>query len=69
MIKAGHPVDYSDYDGFTPLLPVGRIAAFLPQDISDYLDKIKEHESNQNLPQTIADRAWMKNILQKDYRP
>ncbi len=50
-------------DGFTPVLAVGRIAASTPKDIQVYLNKVKEFEANQNLPQTIADRAWMKRIL------
>ncbi|TAK33595.1 MAG: hypothetical protein EPO28_17125 [Saprospiraceae bacterium] len=50
-------------DGFTPVIPVGRIAASKTGDIKVYLDKVKEFEANRDLPQTIADRGWMKHIL------
>lgn len=50
-------------DGFTPIIPVGRIAASLPNDVRVYLDKVKEFEANRGLPQTIDDRAWMKRVL------
>ncbi|MBI5914041.1 MAG: hypothetical protein HY842_01585, partial [Bacteroidetes bacterium] len=50
-------------DGFTPIIPIGRIAASTTEDIRIYLQKVKEFEANHDLPQTIADRAWMKNIL------
>jgi len=50
-------------DGFTPVIPIGRIAAITQEDIRIYLDKIKELEANKNLPQTLADRAWMKRVM------
>jgi hypothetical protein len=39
-----------------PSIPTGRIAANTPEEVLDYLEKIKQHESN-----TPAE--WMKNIL------
>lgn len=50
-------------DGFTPMIPIGRIAAVNQAEVKVYLDKVKEQESNKNLPQTLADRAWMKRVL------
>ncbi len=50
-------------DGFTPVIPIGRIAVSSTYDIRIYLNKVKEFEGNKNLPQTIEDRAWMKRVL------
>lgn len=50
-------------DGFTPLIPIGRIPAASQAQVGIYLDKIKELEANVNLPQTIADRGWMKRVM------
>lgn len=50
-------------DGFTPVIPIGRIAAKSANEIWIYLNKVKEFEQNKSLPQTIADKAWMKNNL------
>lgn len=50
-------------DGFTPVIPIGRIAAISQEDVHVYLEKVKELEANKNLPQTIADRAWMKRVM------
>ena len=50
-------------DGFTPLLPIGRIACWNTEDLAVYLDKIKAFEANANKPQSLQDRLWMKNIL------
>lgn len=50
-------------DGFTPVIPIGRLAALKPGEVSTYLDKVKEFEANRNLPQTIEDRLWMKKVL------
>lgn len=47
-----------------PALSVGRLAATRPEQIADYLNKVREHESAlASAPQTIADRAWMKRVL------
>lgn len=50
-------------DGFTPLLPIGRIACWNTNDLAVYLEKIKAFEANALRPQTIQDKLWMKNIL------
>jgi hypothetical protein len=47
-----------------PVLAVGRIAAYTPDMVRIYLDKVKETElAYQTAPQTIEDRAWQKNFL------
>ncbi|MCC6725722.1 MAG: hypothetical protein IT258_14530, partial [Saprospiraceae bacterium] len=50
-------------DGFTPVIPVGRIAAVSQEDVGVYLQKVKELEANNNAPQTLTDRAWRKRVL------
>lgn len=50
-------------DEFTPVIPVGRIAVSMIDDIQIYLEKVVEFERNRDLPQTIEDRAWMKRVL------
>jgi len=47
----------------TPKIAIGRIAAKTPDDIGIYLSKIQQHENNDNVPSTIADRAWMKKFI------
>jgi hypothetical protein len=47
-----------------PVLAVGRIAAYTPDMVRIYLDKVKETElAYQTAPQTIEDRGWQKNFL------
>ena len=46
-----------------PSLPVGRIAVINGDEVGIYLDKVESMEANFNNPQTIEDRAWMKNVL------
>ncbi|WP_276480941.1 C25 family cysteine peptidase [Paraflavitalea pollutisoli] len=49
----------------TPVIPIGRLSVVHPREIEDYLVKVKEYEQLQmNAPQTIADRAWTKNVVQ-----
>ena len=51
-------------DQYTPVVPIGRIAASSSEDINTYLQKVKEFEASRRIPQqSIADRAWMKRIL------
>jgi Peptidase family C25 len=53
-------------DGASPiaLTLIGRISAVTPEEVSNYLDKVKEYEAAQrNNLNTIADRAWMKNVV------
>jgi hypothetical protein len=53
-----------DGAGSTALTYIGRLSAVLPAEVSDYLGKIKEYEHAQKYnANTIADRAWMKNIV------
>lgn len=45
-------------------IPVGRLSVVTPTEIEIYLEKVKEYESvGANAPQTVAGRAWMKNIV------
>ena len=49
----------------TPETPIGRLAVITPQEIEDYLEKVKEYELAQQTPScNIADKSWMKNVLQ-----
>lgn len=45
------------------VVPVGRIAATTPKEISIYLRKVETLEATVNNGQTIEERAWMKNIM------
>jgi len=48
-----------------PVTPIGRISAVSAQEVSNYLEKVKEYETAQRSnANTIADRAWMKNITE-----
>ncbi|HVF97731.1 MAG TPA: C25 family cysteine peptidase, partial [Flavisolibacter sp.] len=47
----------------TPGLPVGRITAITPGEVSTYLKKVKDLEqAQQTLSPAIGDKAWMKNV-------
>jgi hypothetical protein len=47
-----------------PVLAVGRIAAYTPDMVRIYLDKVKETElAYQTAPQTIEARGWQKDFL------
>ena len=47
-----------------PLTPIGRISAINKQELSDYLEKVKQYEQVQTFTSpVIADKAWMKNIV------
>ncbi len=51
--------------GEYPLIPIGRLSAITGNEVAIYLDKIKQFELVQKTaPQTIADKAWMKNIAE-----
>ncbi len=53
----------SDYNSFVPDIPVGRLSVVNGNEISNYLEKMKQYEQAQALPsQTVADKAWMKNV-------
>ncbi len=43
---------------------ISRISVLYPQELADYLDKVKQYEqAQQNGSQTIDSKAWMKNIV------
>ncbi len=46
-----------------PIYGIGRFAANSITDVRDYLQKIKDHDSNRNNPQTIEDKLWNKKVL------
>ncbi len=48
---------------FTPIIPIGRLAARTPIQVKEYLDKIILHESSDNENQTIDDQLWKKRII------
>ncbi len=44
--------------------PIGRLSVVSGAEIEDYLEKVIQYEAAQrNSAQTIADRAWMKNVV------
>jgi hypothetical protein len=47
----------------SPLIPIGRIAVKTPQQIEEYLEKVKQHENYQKYAQTLEDKAWMKKVI------
>jgi hypothetical protein len=54
----------SNYGSIVPDVPVGRLSVIDGNEISHYLEKIKEYEAaQQSSSQTVADKAWMKNIV------
>jgi hypothetical protein len=47
-----------------PLVPIGRLAAINPGEVRNYLNKLIEHEQTQQVHSpSIADRAWMKDVI------
>jgi hypothetical protein len=48
-----------------PRVPVGRLSVVTGDEITVYLNKLKEYEQEQATPSPlIADKAWMKNVAQ-----
>jgi Peptidase family C25/CARDB len=48
-----------------PLTPIGRISAVTGDEVSNYIEKVKEYETAQRSnPNTIEGRAWMKDVMQ-----
>jgi hypothetical protein len=48
-----------------PVTPIGRLSVVSGKEIEDYLEKVKEYENQQqNAPNTLAGREWMKNVVQ-----
>ena len=47
-----------------PLIPIGRLGAVSGKEVGVYYNKMTEYETVQRTtPNTVADKAWMKNIL------
>jgi hypothetical protein len=46
-----------------PIIPIGRLAVTTGKHVEIYYNKVVEFESTKNLPQTLTDKGWMKNIL------
>ena len=46
-----------------PIIPVGRLAATTGDQVSLYLQKIRDVEAQQSQAQTLEDRGWMKNVI------
>jgi hypothetical protein len=48
-----------------PATPIGRLSAVTPQEVGDYLKKVKQYDSAQvSNTHSLEDKAWMKNVLQ-----
>lgn len=53
-------------NGMDPVMNtlISRVSVLSPQELADYLDKVKQYEqAQQNTSQTIDSKAWMKNIV------
>lgn len=47
-----------------PETPIGRLAVCFPDEITNYLNKVKEHENVLKTgSQTFGDRGWLKNVV------
>lgn len=46
-----------------PRYPIGRLAITKSQDITLYLDKVKEHDLSRYTSQVLAEKAWIKNVM------
>jgi hypothetical protein len=53
---------FSEGNSFLPLAPVGRLAARHMRDVSNYLDKVREHDRAVNTPQDL-DKMWTKRFM------
>lgn len=53
----------SPFGSDVPIIPVGRLAATTGDQVSLYLQKIRDVEAQQASAQTLADRGWMKNVI------
>jgi hypothetical protein len=51
------------FNSDVPLIPIGRLAAVTGDQVSVYLQKIRDVESFNNAPETVTDRAWTKNVI------
>jgi hypothetical protein len=63
----GHPPSdnllFSNFGSDAPIIPVGRLAATNGDQVSLYLQKIRDVEAQQAAAQTLTDRGWMKNVI------
>lgn len=46
-----------------PRIHVGRLSILEYDDLKNYKDKVEQYVAAQNMPQTIADKAWMKRVV------
>jgi len=47
-----------------PRMSIGRLSAIYPQEVTNYLNKVKQFEQAQRLQSPfLADKAWMKNVV------
>jgi len=56
----------SSLDVLSPIAvtPIGRLSVVSAKELEDYLEKMKEYDDvQQNSPQTLAGRDWMKNVV------
>lgn len=55
----------AEFEVAIPETPIGRLSAVTPQEVGDYLKKVKEYEAaQQSTDQSLASKDWMKNVLQ-----
>jgi len=54
---------FSDKNFPDPYFAIGRVAARTPEDIKNYLDKVKQYDLARLAPQTVEDKYWMKRVL------
>ena len=54
----------SPYGSIVPSVPVGRLSAITGDEVSDYLEKLKEYEQAQkSTTQTLENKLWMKKVV------
>jgi hypothetical protein len=47
-----------------PAIPIGRLSVIAPDEITTYLEKVKDYEATQAISSPlIADKGWMKNVV------
>ncbi|MBS1738187.1 MAG: hypothetical protein JSS98_16510 [Bacteroidetes bacterium] len=54
----------SPYGSIVPTVPVGRLSVVNGDEVGRYLAKVKEYELAQTASQTLANKLWMKNVVQ-----
>lgn len=54
---------FSDKNFPDPAFTIGRLAARTPEDVLNYLDKVKAYDNALTLPQTVPDKYWTKRVL------